>query len=77
MRLQSLCAKFQPRTISRTQKTTVSVTCCPGPTDTNFVNRANVNQGQKSRRAFNMSPQAVARITVDSLFRRKPEVTVV
>jgi uncharacterized protein len=58
------------------KKTTVSVTCiCPGPTDTNFVNRANVGtKGQKAAERFNMSPQAVARIAVDSLFRRKPEV---
>ena len=58
------------------KKTNVSVTCiCPGPTDTNFVNRANVGtKGQKAAERFNMSPQAVARIAVDSLFRRKPEV---
>ncbi len=58
------------------KNTTVSVTCiCPGPTDTNFVNRANVGpKGQKAAERFNMSPQAVAHIAVDSLFRRKPEV---
>jgi len=58
------------------KKTTVSVTCvCPGPTDTNFVYRANVGtKGQKAAKRFNMSPQAVARIAVDNLFRRKPEV---
>ena len=58
------------------KKTTVSVTCiCPGPTDTNFVNRANVGtKGQKAAERFNMSPQTVARIAVESLFRRKPEV---
>ena len=58
------------------KKTTVSVTCiCPGPTDTNFVNRANVGtKGKKAAERFNMSPQVVARIAVDSLFRRKPEV---
>lgn len=58
------------------RKTTVSVTCiCPGPTDTNFVNRANIGtRGQKAAERFNMSPQTVARIAVNSLFRRKPEV---
>jgi uncharacterized protein len=58
------------------KKTNVSVTCiCPGPTDTNFVNRANVGtKGQKAAERFNMSPQTVARIAVDCLFRRKPEV---
>jgi hypothetical protein len=58
------------------KKTTVSVTCiCPGPTNTNFVNRANIGpKGQKTAERFSMSPQKVARIAVDSLFRRKPEV---
>jgi short-subunit dehydrogenase len=58
------------------KKTNVSVTCiCPGPTDTNFVNRANVGtKGQKAANQFNMSPQTVARIAIDSMFRRKPEV---
>jgi short-subunit dehydrogenase len=58
------------------KNTTVSVTCiCPGPTDTNFVNRANVGtKGQKAAEKFNMSPQKVAHIAVDSLFRLKPEV---
>jgi short-subunit dehydrogenase len=58
------------------KKTSVSVTCiCPGPTDTNFVNRANVGaKGQKTAERFNMTPQAVAKIAVDSLFHRRPEV---
>jgi short-subunit dehydrogenase len=58
------------------KKTTVSVTCiCPGPTDTNFVNRANVGaKGQKTAARFNMTPQSVALIAVESLFRRRPEV---
>src|SRR5450631_4287021 len=58
------------------RKTSVSVTCiCPGPTDTNFVNRANVGaKGKKTAEKFNMSADAVAHIAVDSLFRRRPEV---
>ncbi len=58
------------------KKTNLSVTCiCPGPTDTNFVNRANVGRkGQKAAERFNMSPQAVAKIAVHALFRRQPEV---
>jgi hypothetical protein len=58
------------------RKTKVSVTCvCPGPTDTNFVNRANVSvKGQKAAARFNMSAQTVAHIAVESLFRKKPEV---
>jgi hypothetical protein len=56
--------------------TNLSVTCvCPGPTDTNFVNRANIGtKGQKAAERLNMSPQAVAKIAVESLFRRRPEV---
>jgi hypothetical protein len=58
------------------RNTSVSVTCiCPGPTDTNFVNRANIGaKGKKTAEKFNMSADAVARIAVDSLFRRRPEV---
>jgi uncharacterized protein len=58
------------------KNTTVSVTCvCPGPTDTNFVNRANVGtKGQKAAERLNMSPQKVARMAVNSLFRHKPEL---
>jgi uncharacterized protein len=58
------------------KNTNLSVTCiCPGPTDTNFVNRANVgSKGQKAAERFNMTPQSVAQIAVDSLFRRRPEV---
>jgi uncharacterized protein len=56
--------------------TKVSVTCvCPGPTDTNFVARAQVGpKGQKAAERFNMSPKTVAHIAVESLFRRKSEV---
>jgi hypothetical protein len=58
------------------KNTNLSVTCiCPGPTDTNFINRANVGtKGQKAAERFNMSPNTVARIAVNSLFRRRPEV---
>jgi short-subunit dehydrogenase len=58
------------------RKTSVSVTCiCPGPTDTNFVNRANVGaKGKKAAEKFNMSADTVAHIAVDSLFHRRPEV---
>lgn len=58
------------------KKTNVSVTCiCPGPTDTDFVNRAHIGpKGRKAAERFNMSPQIVAKIAVESLFRKKPEV---
>ncbi len=54
----------------------VSVTCvCPGPTDTNFANRANIGKkGQKAAARFNMSPETVAHIAVNALFKRKTEV---
>jgi short-subunit dehydrogenase len=56
--------------------TTVSVTCIsPGPTDTDFVNRAKVGaKGIKAAERFNMSPRVVAHISVESMFRRRPEV---
>lgn len=58
------------------KNTSVSVTCiCPGPTDTHFINRANIGtKGQKTAEKFNMSPQAVAGIAVESLFHHRPEV---
>jgi uncharacterized protein len=58
------------------KSSSVSVTCiCPGPTDTNFVNRANIGvKGQKAAERFNMSPVVVARIAVKSLFNKKTEV---
>jgi len=58
------------------KRTPVSVTCvCPGPTETNFVNRAGIGaKAQKAAARFNMSPETVAQIAVESLFRRKPEV---
>jgi uncharacterized protein len=58
------------------RKTTVSVTCvCPGPTDTNFVNRAQIgSKGKKMAERFNMLPATVAQIAVEGLFRRRPEI---
>jgi short-subunit dehydrogenase len=60
------------------KKTSVSVTCvCPGATDTNFINRAHIGaKGQKAAERFNMLPQTVAHVAVESLFRRRPEVIV-
>ncbi len=56
--------------------TGVSVTCvCPGPTDTHFIDRANIGEkGQKAAARFNMSPETVAHIAIDSLFKRRAEV---
>ena len=58
------------------RRTTVSVTCiCPGSTDTDFVNRANMSsKTKKTANRLNMSPRAVALIAVDALFKKKTEV---
>jgi|SRR5450432_427736 len=58
------------------RNTSVSVTCiCPGPTDTNFIQRAKIGpKGVKTAERFNMTPEAVAHVAVNSLFRKKPEV---
>ena len=54
----------------------VSVTCiCPGATDTNFNDRADIPA--KARQAAEkvvMSPQEVAKISVDAMFASKTEV---
>lgn len=58
------------------RKTTVSVTCSsPGATDTDFVNRANMQKKTlKVAARFNMTPEAVARITIKALFNKRTEV---
>lgn len=54
----------------------VSVTCvCPGPTDTNFVDRAGL--GEKPRKMasrFNMKPNEVADQSIRAMFAHKAEV---
>lgn len=58
------------------KNTTVSVTCvCPGSTDTNFVNHAQI--GDKARKLadkVNMTPERVAAIAVNAMMRGKAEV---
>lgn len=58
------------------EKTNVSVTCvCPGATDTDFPQRANVGEkGKKAAEKLNMTPEAVAKIAVGQMFARKKEV---
>ncbi len=58
------------------RKTTVSVTCSsPGATDTDFVNRANMQKKTlKVAERFNMTPEAVAKITIKALFNKRTEV---
>lgn len=56
--------------------TNVSVTCvCPGPTDTNFIVRAKVgDKGQKAADKVNMTPDEVAAIAVNAMFKQRKEV---
>ena len=58
------------------KKTSVSVTVVsPGVTDTEFPLRANVNEkGLKTAEKISMTPAAVAKIAVDSMFKGKTEV---
>ena len=47
----------------------------PGPTDTEFADRAKVGEkGLKAAEKTNMTPQEVAKIGVDAMFAHKPEV---
>jgi short-subunit dehydrogenase len=58
------------------RKSNVSVTCLsPGATDTDFVKRAKIgSKGLKAADKVNMTPDEVAKIGVDSLFKKKTEV---
>lgn len=54
----------------------VSVSCLvPGSTDTDFVNRARMNDYAKKKAvSYYMSPEVVARIAVAGMFRKKAEI---
>jgi short-subunit dehydrogenase len=56
----------------------ISVTClCPGPTDTDFTNRAGMTSFKKVMKQserFNMTAEAVAEIAVKALFKGTPEI---
>ena len=58
------------------RKSNVSVTALsPGATDTDFVTRAEMGpKALKNANKFNMTPDAVAKIAVDSMFKKKIEV---
>lgn len=58
------------------RKTTISVSLVsPGVTDTEFPLRANVNEkGLKTAEKISMTPEEVAKIAVNSMFRGKTEV---
>ncbi len=54
----------------------VSVTTvCPGATDTDFASRANVGaKALKAAEKVNMTPQDVAKIAIDGMFKHKAEI---
>ena len=57
--------------------TTISVSCvCPGATDTQFAERANVTNQKAIKMAekFNMSPSDVAKISIKGIFAGKTEI---
>lgn len=58
------------------KRTSVSVTCvCPGSTDTNFVDRAQIgDKGRKAAEKVNMTPEEVARQAVEATLAGKTEV---
>jgi uncharacterized protein len=58
------------------KRTPVSVTCIsPGSTDTEFVKRASIKEkALKAAKKVNMTPAAVAKIAVDSMYSKKTEV---
>jgi uncharacterized protein len=55
--------------------TGVSVTCvCPGPVNTNFLERAGMEELRATAEKFGMHPDAVAKIAIKGMFRRKAEI---
>jgi uncharacterized protein len=65
---RALFHELKPRNISVTALS-------PGPTDTAFSDRAQIGEkGLKAAEKVNMTPEEVAKIGVDALFDKKPEV---
>ncbi|RYZ27805.1 MAG: SDR family oxidoreductase [Chitinophagaceae bacterium] len=60
------------------RKTSVSVTCIsPGATDTEFNTRAQVGEkAMKAAKKVFMKPEEVAKVAIDSMFKKKTEVIV-
>lgn len=59
------------------KKTNISVTCVsPGATDTNFMDVAGMTTPEMIKRAekFNMTPEAVAKASVEAMLKKKNEV---
>jgi|SRR6185312_1194057 len=58
--------------------TNISVSCvCPGPTDTNFMDRAgmsNVKKIAKQAERFNMTPESVAETAINGMLSGKTEI---
>lgn len=46
----------------------------PGSTDTDFMDRAGMEAMKQTAKKFNMSPEKVAQIAVDQLFKKKGEI---
>lgn len=73
---KSLVLQFSRGLHHELSGTAVSVTCvCPGATDTNFVDRAQIGEkGRKAARQVNMTPAEVARQAVEATLAGKAEV---
>lgn len=73
---KSLVLSFSRGLRYELRKTSVNVTCiCPGATDTEFVNRAQVGEkALKTAQKVNMTPEQVGKAAVDAMFSKKAEV---
>lgn len=55
--------------------TSISVTCLsPGATSTNFIDRAGMDSMKEKAEKFSMKPEAVAKIAINGMFKRKAEI---
>ena len=73
---KSFVLQFSRALTLELKKTSVSVTCIsPGATDTDFVKRASIKEkALKAAKKVNMTPAAVAKIAVDSMYSKKTEI---
>src|SRR3990172_1313955 len=56
-------------------KSSVKVSClCPGPTESSFLERAEMMELEKTARKFNMSSEEVAEIAVNGMLEGKAEI---
>ncbi|MFI5218101.1 MAG: SDR family NAD(P)-dependent oxidoreductase [Bacteroidia bacterium] len=57
------------------EKSNISVSCLsPGTTDTDFMNRANMDALKETAAKFNMKPEVVAKIAVGGMLKHKAEI---